>query len=192
MTPDSEANPIGEMTVELLLTSLAENKRDRALFNLFIATGLKLFEAHQLNHDSIKLREDPLTGRWTGQGSVEGKGGKRRKFSVDHVTVVFLIEYLETRTDRDPALFISERKTRFSKCAIQDTWMKLCRRLNAPMSHIHQLRHTFATRMVNHDLPVIKLKELMGHRSLTTTMGYYKLDEVKLAASYDAAMEWTC
>jgi site-specific recombinase XerC len=43
--------------------------------------------------------------------------------------------------------------------------------------------------MVNHDMPVTKLMELMGHQSLSTPMGYYKLDEAKLAASFHAAME---
>ena len=68
---------------------------------------------HQLNRTTItfELEVDP-TGqeRFGGIGEVIGKGGKRRKFFVDDQTLDLYAEYLATRTDENPALFLSERK----------------------------------------------------------------------------------
>jgi site-specific recombinase XerD len=99
-------------------------------------------------------------------------------------------EYIATRTDDSPALFLSERKQRLSVRAIQDTLTKLCRRLGSPNINIHRLRHSYATRLANANISSMVLKELMGHASFTTTQRYFKVTDTTLARGYFSAMEY--
>ena len=189
---NNEPKPVEEYTLDLLLASIA-NVRDRVLFSLLFASGLRVSEAHQLNRDSIsiEMETDPNgTVHVTGCGEVVGKGDKRRKIYVDEATLVLYAEYVEGRTDDNPALFISERKQRMSVRAIQWTLDAWCRKLGFSHINVHRLRHSYATRLANANISSMVLKDLMGHSSLTTTQGYFKLTDTTLARGYYSAMEF--
>jgi site-specific recombinase XerC len=154
---------------------------------------------HQLNRDSIQIEADDIkeeTGydlnndvHACGSGQVLGKGSKRRTFYVDEDSLILYSEYLETRTDQNPALFLSERKTRMSIRAIQYTLASWCKRLGAPHINVHRLRHSYATRLANANISTFILKDLMGHESSSTTQQYFKLTDQTLARGYFSAME---
>jgi site-specific recombinase XerC len=166
--------------------------RDKAIFALYLATGLRLEELQHLNRDSITfdLRVDEQGQESvSGSGEVIGKGSKLRKFYVAAETLPLYAEYLATRTDDNPALFLSERKTRISARAIQYTLSIWCQKLGLPHLHPHQLRHSFATRLANAGIRDIHLKDLMGHADFNTTLGYLKIRDEKIAQGYFAAME---
>ncbi len=166
--------------------------RDRILFALYLATGLRLSELQQLDRGSIALElrvNDKGREYVTGSGQVIGKGDKERFFYVDKETVPLYAQYLDTRKDDSPALFLSERKQRMSPRAIQYTLSEWCRKLNLPHIHPHQLRHSYATRLANADIDHLQLKDLMGHSDFQTTLGYFKINEEKIAQGYFAAME---
>ena len=148
---------------------------------------------HQLNRDSISIQSEVNergVEHISGSGQVVGKGSKRRGFYVDETTLMIYAEYMVTRKDDNPALFLSERKQRMSVRAIQDTFTKLCSRLGAPHINIHRLRHSYATRLANANISSMVLKELMGHNSFTTTQRYFKLTDTTLARGYFSAMEY--
>jgi site-specific recombinase XerC len=174
------------------LTSGITVLRDKVIFALYLSTGLRLAELQQLNRDSISfnLRVDER-GResCTGSGEVIGKGSKLRKFYVGPETLPLYAQYLATRTDGNPALFLSERKKRISTRAIQYTLSVWCQKLGLPHLHPHQLRHSFATRLANAGINEMQLKDLMGHNDFNTTLGYFKLHDEKIAQGYFAAME---
>jgi site-specific recombinase XerD len=187
-----EPKPVEEYTLDLLLASIT-NVRDLTLFKLFLATGLRVSEMHQLNRTSItiELGLDPKGEECvTGWGEVIGKGNKRRKFYVDETTLVAYAEYLITRTDDNPALFLSERKRRMSVRAIQYTLGAWCRKIGFSNINVHRLRHTYATVLANANISSMVLKDLMGHSSFTTTQRYFKLTDTTLARGYFAAMEY--
>jgi site-specific recombinase XerD len=189
---NNEPKPVEEYMLGLLLASITSS-RDRALFGLFVATGLRVSEMHQLNRDSIKIESDfDARGKEhvMGCGEVIGKGNKRRKFYVDENSLDTCAEYLDTRTDNDPALFLSERKQRMSVRAIQWTLGAWCQKFKFSNINVHRLRHTYATRLANADISSMVLKELMGHNSLTTTQQYFKLTDKTLARGYFSAMEY--
>jgi site-specific recombinase XerD len=193
---NNRPKPVDDMTLEFLITGMT-NLRDRTLFTLFLASGLRVSEMHRLNRDSIRMDADevgpedypPEDDHLCGCGEVVGKGNKLRKFYVDARTLYLYAEYLVTRTDQNPALFLSERKQRMSVRAIQYTLATWCARLGAPHINVHRLRHSYATRLANADIPSMVLKDLMGHSSLTTTLGYFKLNDKTLARGYFSAME---
>lgn len=189
---NDEPKPIDDVTLEKLLDGITV-LRDQVLISLFLATGLRISEMHQLNRDSIAFESfTDETGQEHvgGVGEVLGKGRKRRRFFVDEATLESYSEYLAGRTDKNPALFLSERKQRMSVRAIQYTLSTWCRKLGLPHANVHRLRHTFATAMANSEIDTLVLKDLMGHRSLSTTSRYFKLTDTTLARGYFSAMEY--
>lgn len=189
---DDNPRPVDELTLDVLISGMAK-LRDRTLFTLFLATGLRIAEMQSLNCDSISIHEEEDTRgkrRILGSGEVLGKGGKLRKFYVDETTLYLYSEYLLTRTDNNPALFLSDRKRRMSVRAIQYTLANWCQRLGAPHINVHRLRHSYATRLANANVSSMVLKDLMGHSSFTTTQRYFKLTDTTLARGYFSAMEY--
>jgi site-specific recombinase XerC len=149
---------------------------------------------HPLDRDSIQLQDELNSAGailcTTGCGEVTGKGGKKRTFYVDADTSEILFKYLVSRADNNPALFLSQRKQRMSVRAIQYTLDAWCRKLGYSHINVHRLRHSYATRLANANIDSMVLKDLMGHRSLSTTRGYFKLTDTTLARGYFAAMEY--
>lgn len=186
-----EPKPVEEYTLDLLLASMT-NLRDRFLFTLFVATGLRVSEIHMLNRSSIEIQVE--TGpdgveQITGAGEVVGKGKKSRKFYVDRGTLMLFAQYLQTRTDENPALFLSERRQRLAVRTMQHTLGLWCKRIGFSPINVHRLRHTFATRLANAEISSMVLKDLMGHSSFTTTQRYFELTDKTLARGYFSAME---
>jgi site-specific recombinase XerD len=189
---NNEPKPVEEYTLDFLLASMT-NARDRILFTLFVATGLRVSEMHQLNRDTINIEAevDPSGEEHiTGCGEVTGKGNNRRKFYVDATTLMTYAEYLETRTDGNPALFLSERKQRMSVRAIQYTLGAWCQKIGFSHINVHRLRHSFATQLANANISSMVLKDLLGHSSFATTQRYFKLTDTTLARGYFSAMEY--
>jgi site-specific recombinase XerD len=188
-----EFRALDDQVVEKLIAEVPD-PRDRAILSLFVSTGLRLSELEQLNKDTVKRKTQRLpTGevRVLGFGEVVGKGSKRRVFLVDDKCLGLLKTYLQVRgPDNNPALFLSQRRKRMSCRAIQYALERWCSNLNISRAHIHQLRHTFATRMANAGMPSIVLKDLMGHKSFTTTQRYFRIRPERLAREYFGAMEF--
>ena len=181
---------IDPVSLNTLLNGITD-LRDRAIVSLFAASGLRLSELHQLNVETIEeVAEDMADGTtkiW-GTGRVIGKGSKERQFYFDDLTVVAIRAYMESRSDDDPALFLSERRQRISRRAIQEVLETWCARLGLKRFHVHQLRHTFATQLANANIDAMVLKDLMGHERFETTTCYFKLSEETRARQYFGAM----
>jgi site-specific recombinase XerC len=189
---DKTVEALDSMSYQALLDGITD-LRDRAIVSLFLASGLRLSELHQLDVDTIQeIAEDLPNGteKLSGTGRVIGKGARERQFLFDAPTVAAIRAYIESRADDLPPLFLSERKQRLSKRAIQEVLESWCAKLGLKRFHIHQLRHTFATRLANANMDTIVLKDLMGHSSLQTTNGYVKLSEETRARQYFSAMEY--
>jgi integrase/recombinase XerC len=188
---NDDCKAVDEATLADLLAGIT-TPRDKVLVSLFLSSGLRLSELHQLNRDSIDVDQqgdEDGESRILGMGEVIGKRSKKRNFYIDGQTVNELIEYLATREDGHPALFVSDRRQRMSKRSIQDTVARWCRRLGIPPVHVHQFRHSFATRLANASIDSLVLKTLMGHADLRTTNRYFKLYEQTVSRQYHAAME---
>ena len=169
--------------------------RDKAIILLFVYSGLRLSELRQLNKDTIvprKHRAQDGTVQYFGAGEVLGKGRKRRKFLVGPLALEALGEYIRTcrANDNHPALFLSAHHKRISARNIQDVLDRWCKRLGLPHAHIHQLRHSFATRSVNAGMSAAVLQELMGHSSQNTLQRYFRVKPDRLSREYFAAMEF--
>ncbi len=169
--------------------------RDKAIVLLFVYSGFRLAELCQLNKDTIVTRKRKLadgTFEYFGVGEVIGKGRKRRQFMVGPIAIKALRQYIkECRTkDSISALFLSQRHQRISSRTVQEVLEKWCKKLELPHLHIHQLRHSFATRNVNAGMSAAVLQTLLGHASLSTSQRYFRVKPERLSREYFAVMEF--
>jgi site-specific recombinase XerC len=164
--------------------------RDKALYALLFASGLRVDEVHQLDMEGITvITEEDKFGKKhrVGTGTVIGKGNKERRFFFDEAAFEVLKDYLLTRTDSNAALFLSERKQRLSIRAIQRNLQAWCKKLGLPHINVHRTRHSYATELANASIDIMVLMELLGHSDPSTTRNYYDLDKATLAREYFAA-----
>jgi site-specific recombinase XerC len=169
--------------------------RDRAIVLLFIYSGLRLTELRMLDKGTMTVRRHQLpdgTYEHYGAGQVVGKGSKLRAFIVGPKAVTAVGVYLASHraTDSNAALFLSSRKQRISCRAIQQIVDKWCVRLNLSHVHVHQLRHSFATRNVNAGMSAVVLQQLMGHANLTTSQRYFHIKSERISREYFSVMEF--
>lgn len=152
-------------------------ERDYAIITLFLNCGLRLSELIGINIDKIK--GDTLT--------VVGKGNKERTIYLNDACVKAIENYLEVRPEASPghenALFLSNRKTRFTQRGVQHMVDKYLNEAGLSGMHYspHKLRHTAATLMYQYGhVDIRALQEILGHESVSTTQIYTHIDKEQL------------
>ncbi len=157
----------------------ATDTRDEALVKLLVETGLRVAETVGLDVRDLDL------GPRHGWLTVRGKGNKTRRVPVSSRARPALTAYLQTRVDRNPALFVSQKGNRLS---VRAAWA-IVKRVAAD-AHVdatpHQLRHSFAVRLLREhgaDLPTVQA--LLGHAHLTTTQIYTQPTDLDLASAVE-------
>jgi integrase/recombinase XerC len=158
--------------------------RDKAIYELFYSSGLRLSELTGLGPADIDLRE--------GVVRVTGKGAKERIVPVGSHALDALRVWLETR-DAMPsydakALFVGRTGKRVSARTIQHRLQQRAQKLGvARRVHPHMLRHSFATHLLESSGDLRAVQEMLGHASISTTQIYTHLDYQYLARIYDKA-----
>lgn len=178
--PKQEKRIPKALTIEELemLREGCQSNRQRAFVEVLYATGCRLSEVHDLNISDID--HQAMSAR------VIGKGNKERVVYFSFRAMYHLKKYINSRTDDDPSLFVTERKPyrRLSKRAIQREVDKIAKQANVKNVSPHVLRHTFATLTLNNGAELAAVQALLGHESPETTMIYAKLTEDKKHEAY--------
>lgn len=151
--------------------------RDLAMIDMLASTGMRVGEMVLLNRSDIDFNERECI--------VFGKGSKERIVYFDARTKIHLQNYLESRTDENPALFVS-LKTPHERLQIGGIEVRLRefgRQLGLPKVHPHKFRRTLATMAIDKGMPIEQLQQLLGHKKIDTTMQYamVKQSNVKIA-----------
>lgn len=151
--------------------------RDLALIDILASTGMRVGELVLLNRDDINFEERECV--------VFGKGSKERMVYFDARTKIHLQNYLESRTDDDPALFVSLKAPheRLQIGGVEVRLRNLGKKLGIHKMHPHKFRRTLATVAIDKGMPIEQLQSLLGHRRIDTTLQYamVKQSNVKLA-----------
>ncbi|MDA8093201.1 MAG: tyrosine recombinase XerC [Betaproteobacteria bacterium] len=158
--------------------------RDRAMFELFYSSGLRLSELVDLDCGGIDCRE--------GVVRVVGKGNKARVVPVGSFAVAAVETWLGVRAQwaapEERALFVTQRGRRLRARAIQYRIKALALAQGISASaHPHVLRHSFASHVLQSSGDLRAVQEMLGHASISTTQVYTHLDFQHLAKVYDAA-----
>ena len=155
----------------------SENLRDLAMIDMLASTGMRVGEMVLLNRDDINFAERECV--------VFGKGEKERIVYFDARAKLHLQEYLDSRTDDNPALFVTLRTPheRIKIGGIEYRLRKMGKQLNIPKVHPHKFRRTLATMAIDKGMPIEQLQRLLGHQRIDTTLQYamVKQSNVKMA-----------
>lgn len=139
--------------------------RDKAIVEMLYSTAVRVSELSALDISDIRFSTKDLT--------VFGKGAKERITYLNERSHMYLKEYLESRIDDDPALFVSERAPhrRLSKAGIEDIIRKIGKRVDVH-AYPHRFRGTALTNALARGMPLQEVMILAGHAKPETTMRY--------------------
>ncbi len=151
--------------------------RDLAIIDMLASTGMRVGEMVLLNREDIDFNERECV--------VFGKGDKERIVYFDARTKIHLQNYLNSRDDDNPALFVSLQKPheRLHISGIEVRLRQYGKRLGINKVHPHKFRRTLATMAIDKGMPIEQLQQLLGHRRIDTTLQYamVKQSNVKIA-----------
>jgi integrase/recombinase XerC len=174
-------------------------RRDRAILELFYASGLRLSELESLNLDSVDV-----SGRMV---RVLGKGRKERLVPFNRSAEAALRAWLKDRaqfTDRrarstaptttrrrradDEALFVNFRGTRLTGRSVDRLLRKYVRQFSMQTGiSPHALRHSFATHLLQRGADLRAIQEMLGHARISTTQRYTHVNAAQLIEVYRKA-----
>ena len=160
--------------------------RDRALFELAYASGLRAEELVTLDVESVDFDGELVR--------VEGKGSKTRIVPTGEPAMAAIARYLEkargalATVDSDRALFLSKSGRRLSTSDVRRR-LRVWARQAAGVATVgsvspHALRHSFATHLLENGADLRVIQELLGHASISTTQVYTRVESARLRSAY--------
>ncbi len=161
-------------------------RRDKAILELFYATGIRLSELVGLNIGSINPHEKML--------KVLGKGNKERLVPFGNPAKYALETYLKNRghswmSPRETPLFTGRAENRIAVRTVQQR-IKIYLKVvlgGSEGASPHTLRHTFGTHLLDNDADIRSIQELLGHSSISSTQIYTKVNPKKMKDIYKDA-----
>lgn len=166
--------------------------RDRAILELFYATGMRVAELTSLDTDKVDFQ--------TGMVKITGKGNKERLVPMGDPAIDMLEKYLPQRQELTAArvkrghkpemhaLFLNARGGRITTRSVERLVSFYAERAGI-LAQVtpHALRHSFATHLLEMGADLRSVQELLGHSSLSTTQRYTHLTIDHLMGVYDTA-----
>lgn len=167
---------LSDENIETLRDSCKES-RDLAMIDLLLSTGVRVGELVKMNRADIDFQER--------QCKVFGKGNKEREVYFNARTKIHLQRYLESRTDDNPALFVTLSKphTRLTISGVEVRLRKMGKVVHIDKVHPHKFRRTLATMAIDRGMPIEQVQKLLGHVRIDTTLHYAMVNQqnVKIA-----------
>lgn len=168
---------ISDEAIELLRDH-CDCSRDLAIIDLLYSTGIRVGELVNLNIADIDFESRECI--------VFGKGDKERKVYFDAKTKIHLQEYLKSRSDKNPALFVTldAPYDRLKISGVEIRMRNLGRMVGLSRIHPHKFRRTMATRAIDKGMPIEQVQKLLGHSQIDTTMQYAIVNQNNVKTSH--------
>ena len=166
-------------------TTQPRGLRDRAMIELFYATGLRVSEMVSLRQQDLNLESGYLT--------CFGKGRKQRLVPIGDEASSWLTRYLEQgrpallKRRASPKLFVNARGgTTLTRVGFWKILKEHGRHAGLPRTlSPHVLRHSFATHLLERGADLRAIQMMLGHSDLSTTQIYTHILDARLRAVYD-------
>lgn len=160
------------------LRDVCDNLRDLAVVDLLSSTGMRVGELVRLKTSDINFEEREC--------KVFGKGDSERKVYFDARTKIHLKEYVDSRSDTNPALIVSLNKPHnaINICGIETRLKLLGERVGIKSTHPHKFRRTLATQAIDKGMPIEQVQRLLGHVRIDTTMHYAMVNQSNVKISH--------
>ena len=152
--------------------------RDLAIIDFLYSTGIRVGELVNLNISDIDFESRECV--------VFGKGDKERKVYFDAKAKIHLQQYLNSRIDDNPALFVTldAPYNRLKISGVEIRIRRLGRQLNIGKIHPHKFRRTMATRAIDKGMPIEQVQKILGHSQIDTTMQYAIVNQTNVKTSH--------
>lgn len=170
--------PLNDIELELVRNACL-TPREKALFEVLYSTGGRVSEIIGIDYNKIDRLDRAVL--------ITGKGDVERYVFFNAKAMVAIDDYLKTRTDDNPALFVGypSPHRRLSKASIESEISTIGKRSGIGRKIFpHLLRHTFATDMLQHGAKINEVSKLLGHKKLATTQIYGKINVDMLKSSH--------
>lgn len=168
----------------------AQTKREKAIIEFLFSTGCRLAEMVDLNISDIDFEK--------GETIVRGKGNKFRTVYLSQRAIFALRDYIDERSDNNPALFVNdtqllkgglanyigEKTQRLNRGGIGSLCKKWSKKVGFRV-HPHLFRKTVATSALRKGMAIDQVQKMLGHSDIKTTTIYAQTleDDVKTAHS---------
>lgn len=168
--------PLSEIEIEALRNGAKEDQRLMAIIETLLSTGCRVAELANMDRKDIK--GDELV--------VYGKGRKERVVYLNARAQFALQEYLKTRQDENPALFVTldAPHDRLKIAGIEICVRKLGKKTGVKNVHPHRFRRTAATMALNRGMPLDQVSQMLGHSNLDTTSIYAITSQEQVKANH--------
>ena len=175
--PKTVKEVISDENLEVLRDG-CEEKRDLAMIDMLISTGIRVGELVNLDIADLDFEERECI--------VYGKGDKERKVYFDARTKLHIQNYLSERKDSNPALFVSLNAPyeRLQISGVETRIRELGKSLNVSHIHPHKFRRTMATKAIDKGMPIEQVQKLLGHQQIDTTMHYAMVNQNNVKTSH--------
>jgi len=161
-----------------LLRDACDKIRDLAMVDLLASTGMRVGELVQLNREDINFHERECV--------VFGKGNNERVVYFDARTKIHLMNYLNSRNDANPALFValSMPHDRLMIGGVETRLREIGKHADLQKVYPHKFRRTLATRAIDKGMPIEQVQRLLGHVKIDTTMHYAMVNQTNVKNSH--------
>lgn len=168
---------ISDEAIEMLRDSCC-CLRDLAMIDLLYSTGIRVGELVNLDISDVDFEARECV--------VFGKGDKERRVYFDAKAKLHLQDYLLTRNDNNPALFVtlSAPHRRLKISGVEIRIRELGRKLGFEKIHPHMFRRTMATRAIDKGMPIEQVQKILGHSQIDTTMQYAIVNQNNVKSSH--------
>ena len=168
---------ISDEMIEKMRDNCAE-VRDLAIVDLLYSTGMRVGELVNLNISDIDLEQRECV--------VYGKGDKERRVYFDAKSKIHILDYLRTRTDDNPALFVTllAPYNRLKISGVEIRMRELGRLVGVERIHPHKFRRTMATRAIDKGMPIEQVQKILGHCNIDTTMQYAMVNQSNVKGAH--------
>ncbi len=171
--------------IKKLLDSL-ESRKSKLMVSLIYASGMRVSEILGLKIDDLDLDEK------TGQIR-QAKGKKDRIFNIPSFLIADLKKQIKKQKESGQNLLFTGPNGKMTSRNIQKIVSEAAKRLGIKKDvHVHTLRHSFATHLLENNVDIRKIQELLGHADLSTTQIYTHISQQelkKIKSPLDSLME---